>query len=275
MAGSGGDEGSGKMMSTVIFVAGFLIAIVFLMYSFGSVLYGPGDSSGSRELTAVGFSADELATYNLFNTSSGNSTYEISPDKVGDHISIPSIAFSDARISTGGWTNMTFVSNGGTNIHLYVIDDARNPWVTPGNRVGHVVVFYCHTGWWDAHSVILQLNDIIHDARIENGVIKAKITIQLDQSYTAFFVFPAGSDPITLLNNDSGYVIALGQSQTQSLSSAGYSGWNYVIGIISFNIPNGGTGYQMFDVMISVVINASLLFIAFWALTRLIGALMP
>ena len=272
MAGSGGDEGSGRMMATVVFIAGFLIVIVFLMSSFGTILYGPANTSSQRQLSALGFSADELAIYNIFptNTPSAGPTYNITSDKVVSYFSMGAVSWGNGPETTGGWSNMSYHSSSGVDLHLYIVSATG----LMNTVSGDAIVFWCHSGWWDSHLVVLRYDDILAKLKNINNFQKSTITIQLDQSYTAFIIFPIGSDASTLLKQHTGYWVSVGQSQTQSLSSSGYSGWNYVIGVVSFNIPNGGTGYVWFDVIISTVVDASLLFIAYWAITRLIGALM-
>jgi hypothetical protein len=271
--GSGGDEGSGRMMATLVFVAGFLIVILFLRSSFGNILYGPGNVDSQKRLTAIGFSADDLAIYNIFptNTISHGPTYNITSDKVVSFFSMGAVSWGNGPETTGGWSNMSYHSSSGVDLHLYIV--SANGLLNTVS--GEAVVFWCHSGLWDSHLVVLRFDDILAKLKTSNNFQKSTIVIQLDQSYTAFFMFPMGADAKTLLEQHTGYIVSVGQSQTQSLTSAGYGGWNYIAGIITFNIPNGGTGYVWFDVIISTVVDASLLFIAYWAITRLIGALIP
>jgi hypothetical protein len=117
--------------------------------------------------------------------------------------------------------------------------------------------------------------DIEKNIKTVNGVQRSEVIINVGQPYTVFFIFPMNSTVDILLKTHTGYSIVLGQSQAQAMAAQQNNAWNYVTGILTFNMPNGGTGVSWFDFMISATIDAAILFIAFWAITRLIGAFMP
>lgn len=269
MAGTGGDAGAGKMMATLVFVAGFLIVMVFLLVSFAPILQSNNYQQKS-DLTALGFSASDMATYTFFNTTQGGSNYLITPDKVSWYVALPQTYAGINPTIYGGWSNMTFdpPGAGSTDIHLYIQGNASL------SGTGGYIKLWAHWGLWDAGEFAISYDDVIAKMRDVGGKQRADIVFYLDHPYTLFVICPANTNAADILYTNNGYIVAVGQSLEQSYEDAGKNAWNYVIGIITFNIPGGGTGSIWFDLMLSVVIDAALLFVAYWSITRLIGALM-
>jgi hypothetical protein len=259
MAGTGGDEGAGKMMGTVVFVAAFLIVIVFMLSSFGQII-SKDESYNAVELTARGFSAADMATYDFYVNSEGNKIYNVTTDMVADSISIATITVFDDSLPrvTGGRDDMWFVTADDLKIHFYVMN-----W--------EEIIFWYHDGWWDSHTAKFDKDDIVAAAKPVNGVMRATLPFG---PYTAFVIFPNGTSVASVLESHEGYSVSVGQSSFQAYEQSANNAWNYVTGILTFDMPGDGTGVQMFDVMISVVVYAGILFIAFWAITRVIGAVM-
>jgi hypothetical protein len=276
MAGSGGDEGSGGMMKAVVFVAAFLAVVLFLMTSLSPILT-PGNTTASNQPSIVGFSATDMSSYQYYNTSSGNRMYNATPAMRAGSIILPSISFGNAPIVAGGWGNMSWSANGET-VHGYLVASYFNLRLGAGgftDAINDAWIFWAHTGIWDSHWCSVSYGDIEKNIKTVNGVQRSEVVINVGQPYTVFFIFPMNSTVDILLKTHTGYSIVLGQSQAQALAAQQNNAWNYVTGILTFNMPNGGTGVSWFDFMISATIDAAILFIAFWAITRLIGAFMP
>jgi hypothetical protein len=271
MAGTGGDAGAGKMMATLVFVAGFLVIVLFLLSSFAPVLQ-VGNYTNTQDMEILGFSAGEMSEYKFFNTTAGPSYYDIKTSMYCAYISVPSIWIGIDPIVTGGWSNMSF-DTAGADIEIYPLYRTD---LLFGNK--NEFVLFAHYGLWDAKTIILSHDDILAKVRTVGSpsaaVERADIVVSFDRTYTIFFIFPNGVDPGAALDARTGFKVALGQSLDQSYADMGKDAWSYIIGIMTFNIPGGGTGVHEFDLMISVVVYAAVLFIAYWAITRLIGALM-
>lgn len=278
MSGTGGDEGSNKMMGTVVYVAGFLAVVLFLMTSLSPILT-PGSTTAANQPSIQGFSATDLSTYQYYNTSSGQRMYNATPAMRGVSIVLPSVSFGNTPILAGGWGNMSWSANG-IMVHGYLVASYFNLNIVLGehgfvNSINDAWIFWAHTGWWDSHYSVISYGDIEKNIRTVNGVQRSEVVVNVGQPFTVFFIFPMNATVDVLLKTHTGYQIVLGQSQAQALSATQNNAWNYVTGILTFNMPNGGTGVGWFDFMISATIDAAILFIAFWAITRVIGAFMP
>jgi hypothetical protein len=277
LAGTGGDEGSHGMMGTVVFVAAFLATILFMMSSFSPIL-APGNTAADNQPTIPGFSASDMSNYQYYNTSAGHSFYNATPAMRGATIIIPSISFGNTPTEDGGWSNMSWSVNGIT-VRAYLVASYFDTPILPlggyKSSVNDAWIFWAHTGIWDSKWTAISYGDIEKKIARVNGVQRASVVIDVGQPLTVFFIFPSLSDADILLKTHTGYQIILGQSQAQALAAQQNNAWNYVTGILTFNMPNGGTGVSWFDFIISATVDAAILYIAFWALTRLIGAFMP
>lgn len=258
---SGGDAGAGKMMAVMVFITGFSIMLIFLLYSFSPIL-NAAHQVGQQEISIEGFTAADLATYEMYSTGLGAGVYlyNITPAMKATYLEFPSISMGAIPLCIGGWSNMTF--NAGVTIRMYIDTDGE-------------FYFWCHSGWWDSKTVHLTFADMTAKSAVVNGMQRCNFVITLDQSYTVFFLYPTGVDPYSVAVTTNGFSVALGQSVAQSYESTGNNAWNYVTGIITFNLPNGGIDNGGWvDRIVSIVFDSALIFIAYWAITRLIGALM-
>lgn len=271
MAGTGGDEGAGKMMATLVFVAGFLVVVLFLLSSFAPVLQ-IGNYTNTADMDIMGFSAGEMTEYEFFNTTAGPAFISVIDAMYCSYISVPSIWIGVNPIQIAGWSNLSFDTDA-ANIQIYPLHRVD---LLTGDR--DEFVLFAHYGLWDAKTIVLSHDDILSKVKTTGTpsapVQRADIVVSFDRTYTIFFIFPAGVDPGAVLDAHTGFKIALGQTMDQAYADMGKDAWGYIIGIMTFNIPGGGTGVHEFDLMISVIIYAAVLFIAYWAITRLIGALM-
>jgi hypothetical protein len=271
MAGTGGDAGAGKMMATLVFVGGFLIVVLFLLSSFAPILQ-TGNYTNTSDMAALGFSAGDMTEYRFFNTTFGPAYFDVTASKYCAYISVPSVWIGIDPIVTGGWSNMTFDTDG-ADVDFYPL--YRHD-ILMGDK--NEFIFFAHYGLWDAKTIIVSIDDVLAKIKASGTAMamthRADIVVSFDRTYTLFFIFPAGVDPEAAMEARSGFKVALGQTMDQAYADMGKDAWSYIIGIMTFNIPGGGTGVGEFDLMISVVIYAAILFIAYWAITRLIGALM-
>lgn len=264
MGDSGGDAGAGKMMAVLVFITGFSIMLVFLLYSFSPIL-SAAHQIGQQNISIEGFTASDLATYTMYSTGQGAGyyLYNITPTMKATYLSFPTAYIAGLTAMPtciGGWSNMTF--NGPSTVRMYIDTDGT-------------FYFWSHAGWWDAHTVHLTFDDMVAHTTVVGGVQRCSVVITLDQAYTVFFIYPKGVDPYSVAVTTNGFSVGVGQSTLQSYTSTGNNAWNYVTGIIFFNLPNGGIDNGgWIDRIVSIVFDAALLFVAYWAITRLIGALM-
>ena len=280
MAGSGGDEGSGGMMKAVVFVAAFLAAILVLMSQLSPILT-PGTGTADNQATIKGFSASDLAEMTIFNNSDGRQLYNATPAMRAGSIVLPSISFgNNPIISGGGWGNMSWSANGQT-VRGYLVASYFNLRVGSGGftaAINDAWIFWTHTGLWDVHWTAISYGDIEKNIKVANNAQRSDVLISIGQGYTASFIFPMNATAQqvdTLLKTHTGYSITLGQTHVQATQATQNNAWNYISGIMLFQLPNGGTGSWLINFMISFTVDACLAFIAFWAITRLIGAFMP
>lgn len=268
MAEAGDDQGTGKFMAVLVFVASFMIVVVFLISSLAPIL-SSYDYSVSDAPTPMGFSATDMTTYTLYNNTYGGGYYNMTPAMYLNYVTLPDISFGGGVTYDGGWTNMTFLAP--DEVIYFFPDKGTDP---------DTFKFWSHTGIFDSNRVYVSYNDILNNVKSvigDNGerISRAEVKIELYRSYTVFFIFPTGVEPKASLDAQTGYLVYIGQSTIQQYASTGNNAWDYVTGILTFNLPGGGTGVQWFDVMLSMAVYAAILFIAYWAITRLLGAIIP
>ncbi len=268
------------MLKVVVFVSAFLMAVLFMMSQLAPII---SPNSVSAQIPSVpGFSSSDMGTYQYFNNTQGNFGYNVTSSMLALNIVIPSISFGNGPIQTGGWGNISWpIISQSITVHGYLVQSYFTyavPKLGNGGSAGSINdawIFWAHTGIWDSHYSAISYGTIEKNCVAVNGVLRSQVPIDPGIPLTAFFVFPLNSNVDAVLQSHQGYYVVIGQSQAQAIQANGNNAWNYIAGILTFNIPNGGTGNPWFDNMISASIDAAVLFVAFWALTRVIGALMP
>lgn len=263
--GDQGDSGAKGIMGVIVFISVFVIMFSLLL-SYAAPLVFAGESK-ARDVAdgPEGFDASEYTTTNFYNTTNGEYAYAMTPNLYGTHIKIPGADFFDDGINSD-WTdadkNLKFSVTDGTGAHefyifLYPIKDY--------NGDGDAFVLYSKTGWWDAHHRIISEQEIID--KTEDG--RASFSVSLGVMCTVYFVFPTDHQVNTYLGLRSGFNVSIGQTAIdEARDSNGF--WDVIVGLLTFNLPNGGTGVQIIDILLSTAFIASCSFIIFWAATRIL-----
>lgn len=262
--GDQGDSGAKGIMGVVVFIAVFVIMFSLLL-SYAAPLVFAGDSK-SRDVAdgPTGFNASEYSTTNFYNTSNGAYAYAMTPSLYGTHINIPSADVSGdgidaSRTDANRDLKFSVTDNTGAHefyIYLYPIKDY--------NSDGDAYVFYSKTGWWDAHSRVITEQEIID--RAKDG--RASFSVSLGVMCTAYFVFPSDHQTSVYLGLRSGFNVSIGQTAVdEARDSNGF--WDVIVGLLTFDLPHGGTGVQIIDILLSTSFIAACSFIIFWAATRI------
>jgi hypothetical protein len=259
-----GDSSSGDLkiaMSLMVFITSFGIIVGLLVTGLSPILYNTPQEQADP---IPGFNANELMGYTLFPTGlSGNPTYyTVVPAMNANSITIPSDSlggYTSPAVS-GGWNNMTF-NNDGTTIRAYLVEDVG--WV-----------FWCSGGWWNSYSDTIKDTDITKNMGVDS--VSATVHVALGgKSYTALYAFDDSTPVASQLANHTGYTVALGQSQMDTAVGTQADVWSYFTGIITFNMPNGGSGVWILDTLISTVFVTALGFLTIWMIIKIVGAFNP
>ena len=146
-----------------------------------------------------------------------------------------------------------------------------------GNSGGYNAtwVFWSSYGWWDAKTIEVSFGTIM--SLYSDG--KSSVTIDMGMaSYTVFFVFGSNataSAALASLNSNTGYSVTMGQSLIQATQAMRNDVFGFVASIITFSPGKYSTGDPWIDFMISSAIDVCILWIAFWAVTRILGSIIP
>lgn len=256
--GSGaGDEGSKGMMGTIVFMTVFVLVFSILLGYAAPLLFAGGEASGPTS-RPEGFDAASYSMITFFETSNGNYAYQMSPGLYGTGIVKPAFylggnGLGDAQ--TDAARNLSFDA-GDFNVYLYPLKDSKT-----GNDE---FWFFSHTGWISANFFLVTESDI--ERRMVDG--KASVPISCGGSFTAYFTFPDDHDASYYLDQRSGFNVSIGQSLVNATTDS-TSFWNVITGLLTFNLPNGGTGILIFDIILSTAFISCCAFILFWAVTRI------
>lgn len=254
--GSGsGDEGAKGMMGTVVYITVFVVVFSVLLGYAAPLLFSGGESAHPSE-RPTSFDGNSYTMINFFETTNDKYEYQIKSSDYGTFIIPPVTFLGDTGL---GWSQTDAAKDlsfdaGEFNVYFYPLSN------------GEVSEFYffSHTGWWDAHTSWISQDEV--EAKAVNG--RAAIPISVGGSFTVYFSFPSAHDAGYYLDQRSGYNVTIGQSFLNATKdSVGF--WNVITGLLTFNLPNGGTGIMLIDIAISVAFISCCAFIVFWAATRI------
>ncbi len=253
--GDKGDAGSGTMMSTVVYISTFVVVFSLLLGYSAPLLFSGADASIPSERPR-GFDASGYATVNFFETTNDQYAYTMVPAYYGSFILPPLTFIGDNGLgptATDAKKDLSYDA-GDFKVFMYPLTngDVSEFW------------FFSHTGWWDAHTDVVTETDII--TKVVDG--RAEVPISVGGSFTVYFTFPKAHDASYYLDLRSGFNETIGQSLLNATKDS-MSFWNVITGLLTFNLPNGGTGIPLIDIAISVAFISCCAFILFWAATRI------
>jgi len=256
--GSGsGDEGSGGMMRVAIQMAVF-VAVFSLLLGYAAPLL---NSSSAIEIKGpTSFDIGTIAQNDFAETDDGGYSYTIKPSDYGTYFNPPyqDIIGDDHNFGpTDANKTIRFHMND-FYVHFVPIKDY--------DESGDAFYFVSNSGWWDLKYVIFRESDIIN--RVNSVTDRAVLTASLAESVNVYFQFTDEWSPTDSLNYRFSYNVSVGQSYlNQSQDQANVL--NVLFGLLTFHLPGGGTGFALFDIMLSTAFIASCSFILYWAITRL------
>lgn len=258
--GSGaGDEGSKSMMGTVVYITVFVVMFSLLLGYASPLLFVGSVASGPLE-GPEGFDATTLATTNFFETSNGEYQYQMTSNKYGTFINPPTVYLGTSGLGptqTDAAKDLSFDA-GDYNVYMYPLGTGS------GSSMDDEFWFFSHTGWWSANTYKVMESEI--ERRAHDG--RSEVAISCGGSFTVYFTFPEAHDAGYYLDLRSGYNVTIGQSYINATrDSSGF--WNVISGLLTFNLPNGGTGIPLLDIAISTAFISCCAFIIFWAATRI------
>jgi hypothetical protein len=256
--GDNSDGGSGSMMGTVVYISVFVIVFALLL-GYAAPLLFVGTEASTPTNAPRGFEASKYATVNFFETTNGKYEYSMTPSKYGTFLLRPSVYLGDTGLGpsqTDAAKDLSFDA-GDFNVYLYAIKEV-------GDSKEDEYWFFSHSGWWDANFYVVTESEI--ERKVVDG--RASVPISVGGSFTAYFTFPKTMDASYYLDDRSGFNISVGQSFINATKDKS-SFWNVITGLLTFNLPNGGTGIPLIDIAISVAFISCCAFIIFWAATRI------
>ncbi len=267
MAGTGDEEGSGKMMGVVVFASMFVILFALFQSMFISITPGSTSISDNVSPEIKSFDASTLVTYQFFNTTGGGNLYNITADMYGTEIDIPANALSgnhpDTDATELGWD----VDGTGDGVYMYPLKD----WTDDGTYRGDSFVIWDKTGWFDSNSEYITKSMILQNLQQYTNYQQSKVSIHVGLSFSVFFTFPKEDSVSADLDARSGFSVAIGQSELDQASDKSDM-IGMVTDLLTFNV---NTGNQYLDILIVVPIGIAYVWIGIWLLTRIIGAFMP
>lgn len=244
------------MMSVVIQMAVF-VAVFSLLLGYAAPLIN--NTSAYVTQGPSSFDVGTIAQNDFAETDNGKYAYTIRPSDYGTYY-YPSR--EDITPDSGiGQTD----ANQSLRYHMndfYI-------WFVPikdYDSQGDAFFFYSQSGWWDAKHVIFRESDIV--SRVNSVTDRAVLTASLGESVNVYFQFFGDYTPADALNYRFSYNVSVGQSfLNQSQDQANVL--NVLFGLLTFHLPGGGTGFALFDLLLSTAFITSCAFILYWAITRL------
>jgi DUF971 family protein len=255
--GSEGGE-DGGIMNTIMFISVFVVVFSVLLGYASPILF-----QTSAEEPTGGPDGFDAATYTMttfFETKTAGYSYSVESEDWGTYINIPQTYLGEQAglyDETDAYELFGFDNGDGIWIYVYFIDDFDDE--------GDAIVLFAHTGWWDAHSQIIRKSDVVVHTNKDNI---AAIPVKVGGSYTLYLRFLDGHTPQSSLDWHYNFHVAMGQTAIDAATdSSGF--WTVITGLLTFNLPNGGTGIAIFDLVLSTAFISCCSYILFWAATRI------
>lgn len=269
------DDGeSGAMMKVVVFCAAF-IAILSLLLSGVSGIFGDDTSDDLSGVRDKRFNLGEFASFNWWTNHAdpGNLT-AVSEYMVGTYWEAPSagdVAISGESLAVKGPGELAPTTDcrgarwdgaegfqGDNGIHLYALNDGS--WIA-----------YREEGWFDRYWQVITMGDILSAVEHQDG-LGYIARIQLDVGVKATMVFHFSStgylyDPADLLRNFGPYQVGVGQTSLDKMELT-TDAWSVAAQLLTFNLQS--TGVWWVDYLFSVVVWAMIGYTALMIISKFI-----
>lgn len=257
-----------SLMKAMIFVVAFSALFAFI-FAYTSPVFSAGDPPESNSWLSRNFDPSQIADTTFWECD-GFTGYNVTSDfDWNTYVEKPGVINFGERAHDGDSFEFTSAGNAVQIFPMATVDNGILGDIQRNMGVSDSFLFYQEWGWWDHEWDSITFLQIVTSINTYGDNQQAKLTIDLKEGMTVWFLFPAGSDVMSLLESGSGFTVSLGQSTLQAVEGS-QNIWNALTGIITFNID---TGIPVLNYLISLPIWICIAYITFSVVTRIIPGL--